>query len=161
MQHDKYHELRDQITEQSTIQLDTTVQTDIHDAITEEPEMSLPELQFPKRAQSMDFQSLQERYPEVSGWILAEGAGGDYPIMHTKDNEFYLSHLYDGSYNSNRSIFIDYRNSGIFTDDNTVIYGHNMKNGEMFQGLNEYKYQEFYKIHPTITIYTPNGDCCV
>lgn len=49
----------------------------------------------------------------------------------------------------------------MFTDDNTVIYGHNISNGSMFHCLNEYKHQDFYDLHPTITIYTAEGDCCI
>lgn len=112
----------------------------------------------PKRAHSMDIPSLQKSFPELSGWILADGVGIDYPIMRGTDNDYYLTHLYDGTANANGAIFIDCRNTGIFTDDNTVIYGHNMGNGGMFHGLNEYKYRNFYIEHPTISIFTAEGD---
>lgn len=136
-----YHELREQLN------IDT--------------EASVTKEYSAKRRQSMDIKNLQETYPKIQAWILAEGTGIDYPIMQTADNEYYLSHLYDGTSNSNGSIFMDYRNTGIFTDDNTVIYGHHMKNGAMFYPLTEYKAQDFYETHPTMMIYTEDGDYLV
>lgn len=114
-----------------------------------------------KRKRTIDFTALCERYPNMRGWIVAEDLEIDYPVMQAEDNDFYMDRLYDATYNPCGAIFIDYRNSGIFTDDNTVIYGHNIKNGAMFHGLNEYKSQSYYDAHPTITVYTPEGDCLI
>lgn len=110
------------------------------------------------RSISVDITGLKNQYPELAAWLRAEGTGIDYPVMHAKDNDFYLSHLYDGTYNYNGSIFVDYRNTGVLTDGNTVIYGHNINNGGMFNPLNEYKSQEFYDTHPAMTICTTDGD---
>lgn len=115
----------------------------------------------PKRRQSMDIKQLRESYPQIKGWILSEGTGIDYPIVQTGDNDYYLTHLYDGTTNSNGAIFLDYRNKGLCTDDNTVIYGHHMKSNTMFHSLLEYKDQDFYKAHPTMMIYTEDGDYLV
>lgn len=110
-----------------------------------------------KKRQPVDVKKLQETYPKMKAWIYAEGTGIDYPIMQTTDNEYYLTHLYNGSKNSNGSIFLDCRNTGMFTDDNTVIYGHHMKSGAMFYPLMKYKSQHFYETHPTMKIYTEDG----
>lgn len=110
---------------------------------------------------SMDFSPLKEVSSDIIGWIRAEGTNIDYPIAQTDNNDFYLSHLYNGEWNNSGTIFADYRNIGDFSDRNTVIYGHYMKNGTMFQALEEYKDQEFYNVNPTMTIFTPNGDYTV
>jgi sortase B len=47
---------------------------------------------------------------------------------------------------------------GDFTDTNTVIYGHHMRDRSMFGSLEEYRSQEFYDTFPTMTLYTPEGD---
>ena len=107
---------------------------------------------------SVDIRGLQKEYPELSAWLRSEGAGIDYPVMHTKDNEYYLTRLYDGTENVSGSLFADYRNTGILTDANTVIYGHNMKNGGMFHPVEEYKSQDFYDANPTMRICTAEGD---
>lgn len=123
-----------------------------------EPEESIPVRQ---RMQSMAFEDLQTDYPNMVAWIFGEGMSIDYPVMRTTDNDYYLTHLYDGTVNPHGAIFVDYRNTGLFVDDNTIIYGHNMKNGSMFNALNEYKSQDFYDAHPSMLIYTPQGDYLV
>lgn len=114
------------------------------------------ENQAPRSA--LDFSALKETNPEIAGWLKAEGIGIDYPVMHTDNNEYYLTHLYDGTPNANGALFIDFSNTEGFKDDNTVIYGHNMRSGAMFNVLNEYKSQDFYDAWPTMTLYTPEGD---
>jgi len=107
---------------------------------------------------SMDFSGLQEINPEIVGWIKGEGTGIDYPVMQADNNSYYLTHLYNGEYNNNGSIFMDYRNSGDFSDKNTVLYGHHMRNGTMFGDLEQYKDQEYFNAHPVMMLYTPGGD---
>lgn len=156
-----YHELREQLREKATLPHALSNLHDDDDAENEDTVTSVTEESSVKRRQSVDIENLQETYPNMQAWILAEGTVIDYPIMQAADNEYYLSHLYDGTSNSNGSIFMDYRNNGMFTDDNTVIYGHHMKNGTMFQPLMEYKAQDFYETHPTMMIYTEEGDYLV
>lgn len=111
-----------------------------------------------KQTISMDFSTLKEINPDIIGWIRAEGTNIDYPIAQTDTNEYYLTHLYNNERNSSGTIFADYRNTGDFSDRNTVIYGHHMKNKTMFHALEEYKDQEFYDVNPTMTLFTPDGD---
>lgn len=106
----------------------------------------------------MDFSPLKEINPDIIGWIRAEGTNIDYPIAQTDNNEYYLSHLYNKDWNGSGTIFADYRNAGDFSDRNTVLYGHRMQNGTMFQALEEYKHQDFYDVNPTMTLFTPDGD---
>ena len=56
---------------------------------------------------------------------------------------------------------MDYRNEPDFSDPHTIIYGHHMDNGTMFQNLMGYKNQEFYDQHPTGQIITPDGSYTV
>lgn len=102
-----------------------------------------------------DFTELKQENEEIVGWLSCEGTVIDYPVMHTDNNEFYLHHLYNGESNPSGALFVDYRNNGAFTDRNTVIYGHNMKNDTMFSVLNSYKNQEYYDEHPVLMLYTP------
>ena len=103
----------------------------------------------------INFDALLAENQDVVGWIYSEGTPISYPIVQSSDNDFYLRRLLDGSYNIAGSIFIDYRNSSDLSDFNTIIYGHNLKNGTMFGTLKEYKNQEYYDKHPMINIYTP------
>ncbi len=111
-----------------------------------------------KEKTSMDFAPLKEINPEIVAWLKSEGAAIDYPVLRGEDNDYYLSRLYTGERNSTGSLFADYRNTGLFTDKNTVIYGHNLKSGAMFHSLGEYKAQDYYDARPTMELYTPDGD---
>ena len=110
---------------------------------------------------SMDFAPLQELCPNIKGWLFAEGTNVDYPVVQTDNNDYYLTHLYNGEANASGALFLDYRNNDLFMDRNTVIYGHHMMNGSMFGSLNLYKEQDFYDEYPTMLLYTPDGDYLV
>ena len=106
----------------------------------------------------VDFTSLDRINPSVVGWLAAEGTEIDYPVVRGNDNDFYLRHLVTGESNQMGSIFMDYRNHSDFSDKNTIIYGHNMKDGSMFSSLTKYKDQRYYDDFPTMLLYTPAGD---
>lgn len=105
----------------------------------------------------IDFDALNERNGDVIGWISVEGTQIDYPILRSKDNYDYLVADIDGEENINGSIFIDMGNAPDFSDRNTVIYGHNMKNGSMFAGLHNFEDEEFFNENREIKIYTRDG----
>jgi len=105
---------------------------------------------------SVDFDVLRQTNPDVVGWIYCEDTILNYPVMQAEGNNYYLEHLFDGSYNKAGSITLDCRNSADFSDIHTIIYGHNMKNGSMFAVLKKYMSQEYYDEHPIIWIFTPD-----
>lgn len=102
----------------------------------------------------IDFESLTKINPDIVGWIGIEGFEIDYPVVQTKDNEFYLNHLFTLEKNKLGAIFVDYRNQSNFSDRNTIIYGHNMKDGSMFSSLTNYKRQDYYDANPNILLIT-------
>ena len=106
----------------------------------------------------VNFTSLERINRDVVGWITAEGTEIDYPVVQGKDNDFYLRYLFTGERNKLGSIFMDYRNQSDFSDKNTIIYGHNMKDGSMFSSLAKYKEQRYYDNLPTMLLYTPAGN---
>lgn len=105
----------------------------------------------------IDFDRLLGINPDVRGWIRLTGTKVDYPVMQSPDNDFYLSHAVTGVWNKSGTPFIDFRNSGDFSDRLTVIYGHFMGDGSMFTDIHKYKTQQFYDEHPAIDLYTPAG----
>lgn len=108
-------------------------------------------------AGAVDFTSLEKINPDFSAWISAEGMPIDYPVVRGKDNRFYLEHLFTGERGSMGTIFIDYRCPGDFSGRNTILYGHNMKNGSMFASLEKYKNQSYYDRFPTMQLSAPGG----
>ena len=53
------------------------------------------------------------------------------------------------------TVFVDARNGKDFSDQNTILYGHHMKNGSMFASLVNYKEQTYYNVHPDMLLFTP------
>lgn len=109
-------------------------------------------LSFP--AASIDFTYLKSVNPDICGWIYLYDSIINYPIVQGSDNETYLTHAYDKQYSTFGSIFVDMQNSNDFTDRNTIIYGHNMKNGSMFGVLKQYQNESYYQGHKYIYIFT-------
>lgn len=105
----------------------------------------------------VDFATLQAANPEVCGWLLIPGTKISYPLTQGEDNSLYLDHTYDLQKNKAGCIFVDARNNPGFDDFNTVIYGHNMKNGSMFGDLNEYRHLDYWLANPYLYIITPAG----
>ena len=106
---------------------------------------------------SVDFDALLETGPDIIGWLTLPDSAINYPVTQTDDNEYYLHHLYDGTYNKVGCLFADYENAADFSDRNTIIYGHNMRDGSMFAALNEYAEQSYYDTHKQMYLVTPEG----
>ncbi len=111
-----------------------------------------------ENTQTFDFDLLRESMPDVVGWITIEGTQIDYPIVQGEDNDYYLHHLPDGERNAAGSIMMDCACDGVFGNELNIIHGHHMKNDSMFGSLDCYKEKAYYLKHPTIQLYTPDGD---
>ena len=53
--------------------------------------------------------------------------------------------------------FLDEDNNASLTDSNTIIYGHNMKNGAMFANIKKFADHDYFINHPEVYIYLPDG----
>ena len=115
---------------------------------TEEPQIQAPQI---------DFASLQATNPDVVGWLELEAIDISYPIVQGKDNDKYLHYTFEGKKNAAGAIFMEYTNKSDFSDCNTIIYGHNMKNGSMFGQLKKFQREDVYSVSPYLWICTPGG----
>jgi len=106
----------------------------------------------------VDFEALDVEFPGIVGWIRLEGTLIDYPVMQYSDNDFFLTHLPDGTPHRNGSIFLDYRNSSDFSDKSILIFGHESRNLDMFGVLKNYRNQEFFDLNPIMYLHTPQND---
>lgn len=110
----------------------------------------LPEEAEPLTA--VDLPALQEVNPEVVGWIEIPDVLS-FPLLHTQDNEYYLTHSWNNSYNGCGSIFLECQNKPDFSDFHTIIYGHRMDNDSMFGVLRFYQQPGYWQEHPLFYIY--------
>ena len=107
------------------------------------------------------YQNFHSQYPNLFGWLTIPNTEIDHPIMQAAKDMggepyFYLHHDYQGNATEEGSLFVDSESSCYPQDHNTVIYGHNMKDGRNFGMLERFEDRTFCESHRTIyydTIY--------
>ena len=100
--------------------------------------------------EGIDFDALRAINPNVVGWIVVPGTQISYPVVQGADNAWYLRHTFSGERNASGAIFMDYRNRADFSDNQTILHGHNMRDGSMFAPLHGWAGDRF-------VIHTPDG----
>lgn len=83
---------------------------------------------------NVDFNGLKKTNPDVVGWLKVNGTNINYPFVQSSDNDYYLTHSFNKSYNGAGWVFLDYRNNGT-NNKNTIIYAHGRSNKTMFGTL--------------------------
>ena len=84
---------------------------------------------------SVNFEELLKTNNETKGWIQVNGTNINYPFVQTTNNDYYLTHSFNKSYNQAGWVFMDYRNDTVNLDKNTILYAHGMNNKTMFGSL--------------------------
>lgn len=103
----------------------------------------------------INFQELNAINEEIIGWIRIGALDLSYPVAQAADNDYYLHRTFERVDNFAGCIFLNCDNTRYFTDQNTIIYGHNMKNGSMFGTLKKFEESEVYSKNPYFWIFTP------
>ena len=83
----------------------------------------------------INFDELRAINPETAGWISLSGTDVNYPFVQTSNNDYYLKHSFDRSYNSAGWVFADFRNKLDGSDRNMILYAHGRYDGTMFGTL--------------------------
>lgn len=102
------------------------------------------------------FRKLQERNPDVFGWIDIFGTGINYPMVQGKDNDEYINHNPLKEFSLTGSIFLDSSTPKDFTNFTSVVYGHHMEKHKMFADLDLYKNKTYAKKHSKGNLYFNN-----
>lgn len=104
----------------------------------------------------IDFETLWQTNRDIYAWLEIPGTKVNYPIVQSaEDNGYYLDHTVEGTKGLPGSIYTENINATDFSDGNTVIYGHNMKDGSMFGSLSDYLDETYAAEHQELLIYTP------
>ena len=106
----------------------------------------------------IDFKTLWETCPDAYAWIRIPNTQIDYPVcqMVEGDQSFYLNHRADKVAEFAGAIYSENYNTRDFTDPVTVLYGHDMSNGSMFQNLHKYEDRAFFDDNKEVLIYLPD-----
>ena len=102
------------------------------------------------------FDPLLKINSDTMAWINIPNTKINNPVCQTDNNDYYLDHNFKKEKSRYGTLFFDYRDiiSAEGSSKNLVIYGHNMKDGNMFADLLKYKNLSFYKQNPTFTLTT-------
>ena len=76
-------------------------------------------------------------------WIQIENTNINYPVVQGSDNDYYLKHNFRKESNISGTVFVESAND-IDNDKNIILYGHNMRNGTMFNNITNYKEESFF-----------------
>ncbi len=113
---------------------------------------------------NINFDKLKAINPDTRAWIKITGTMVNNVVVQSTNNDYYLSHDFNGNPSISGTVFSSYLNTWDGNDDNKILFGHNMQNGEFFAYVAHYlpddKSSEplaFYKVHPTVMLATPDG----
>ena len=102
----------------------------------------------------IDYDGLTATNSEFVGVIYIPVLNLTYPIAQSTGNDKYLHTTFEGTRNASGCIFLDCAASKDFSDSNSFIFGHNMKNGTMFGSLKQFlQKEELCDEDPYIYIY--------
>lgn len=109
-------------------------------------------------APKVDFDALRKENSEVVGWIEIPGTPVNYPVYQHDDNKYYLDRSADGKVGVGGQIFMDYQNLAPGMQDmQTILYGHHMRNGSMFETISHTDDQGFFDSLQTVWYVTPDA----
>ena len=92
--------------------------------------------------------------PEMIGYLKIDGTRIDTPVAKADNNKYYLTHDFYGKLTSYGAVYASYIDDFKPFDRNTLLYGHNMKDGSRFAALTNYKSLDYFKEHPVIEFNT-------
>lgn len=115
-----------------------------------------------------NFNKLSQQNPDTRAWVKIQGTAINNVVVAASDFEYYVNHDFYGNESISGTIFSSPYNTWDGNDDNTILFGHNMKTGDFFAYVvhyvpNDYSSEPiaFYKTHPTVMLSTPDGGCDV
>ena len=85
-------------------------------------------------------------------WIQIENTNIN---VQGSDNDYYLKHNFRKESNISGTVFVESAND-IDNDKNIILYGHNMRNGTMFNNITNYKEESFFNEDNKINIIMNN-----
>ncbi|MCR5255866.1 MAG: class B sortase [Acetatifactor sp.] len=113
------------------------------------------EISIPSK--EIDWDELKNTNTDVYAWVYVPGTDVDYPVLqHPTDDSYYLNHTIEGKKGLPGCIMTELYNKKDFSDPLTVIYGHNMRSGEMFASLHMFEDAKEFDGEHYIYVYTEN-----
>ena len=81
---------------------------------------------------------LKSTNADTRAWIKITGTSVNNVVVQSSDNDYYLKHDFFKNDSISGTVFSSYKNRWDGTDDNIILYGHNMISGEFFAHVTHY-----------------------
>ena len=133
---DKVNEMVD------VIEVDNSTNTSLVGEVTDKDNPYWYYVKFPLI--DVDISKLKKENSDVVGWINVNNTNINYPFVQANNNEFYLDHSIDKSYNEAGWLFLDYRNNSDLDNKNSIIYAHSRLDKSMFGSLSKVLKSSWY-----------------
>ncbi|MBR2048482.1 MAG: class B sortase [Oscillospiraceae bacterium] len=107
-----------------------------------------------------ELRALNEKNPDIDGWIMIEDTIVDFPVAYTPDEpDKYIRMNIEGKYSYYGTPYISKRCKMEADEEsqNLIIYGHNLENGKMFSNLHKFDKEDYWKEHKVIEFWTTEG----
>ena len=102
-----------------------------------------------------EYAALYDENPDTIGWLRIDGTVINYPVMQTPDHpDYYLKRNFQKEQNAHGCLYVRESCDVFLPSDNVTIYGHHMKNGSMFAGLDNFIKEDFWAKYPTVNFDT-------
>lgn len=100
----------------------------------------------------------KELNSDTVGFLSVLGTKINYPVVQSKDNNYYLTHSFKKSDSSAGWVFMDYRNDSQNFGKNTIIYAHSKLDKTMFGSLSNVLHTDWVKNKENGTVKFANSD---
>lgn len=104
----------------------------------------------------IDWNALKALNPQIVGWIYIPHTSIHYPVCQADNNEYYLHRSPERNWTEGGSIFLDCEDQAPgMINQQSILYGHHMKNGIMFKQVADLDDQAFFDSITTVWYCTP------
>ncbi len=110
---------------------------------------------------NVDWDALLAVNGDTVAWLYVPNTNINYPVVRGEDNEYYLTHDFDGTAGwlaNYGSVFMDYRNNPDWSDELYFLYGHHMNDGSMFTDVAAMTDQARFDECRTVYVLSPKGN---
>ena len=106
----------------------------------------------------VDWPGLGQINGDAVAWIQIPGTIVNFPVYQADDNETYLHQSAEGEWSLGGQVFMDCENAAPgMIDQQTIIYGHHLRNGAMFKPIADMDNQEMFNSVETVWLATPDA----
>lgn len=107
----------------------------------------------------VDWAALHALSPSIVGWIEIPGTPVNYAVFQGDDNKYWLRHDAAGDYSIGGEVFLDADDTAPgMVEQQSILYGHHLKNGTMFKAVADMDSQEKFDAVPTVWYCTEQQD---